>query len=125
MKNQNDSLENQNLFLKVKSWLYNIFHNSQLRESKTENIKSINIVLNEAKLDNKPNNFRESYAEKNERRQYILDLQRKYKNKEILEENMSDEDRFDLENLYEEQNTALKRRIKELELKIEKSKKMS
>lgn len=125
MKNQNDSLENQNLFLKVKSWLYNIFHNSQLRESKTENIESINIVLNEAKLDNKPNNFRESYAEKNERRQYILDLQRKYKNKEILEENMSDEDRFDLENLYEEQNTALKRRIKELELKIEKSKKMS
>ena len=125
MKNQNDSLENQNLFLKVKSWLYNIFHNSQLRESKTENIESINIVLNEAKLDNKPNNFRESYAEKNERRQYILDLQRKYKNKEILEENMSDEDRFDLENLYEGQNTALKRRIKELELKIEKSKKMS
>lgn len=125
MKNQNELLEIKNLFLKVKTWLYNAFHKSQISQIKTENIESVNTVSNEQKDDNNQNNFCESCIEKNERRQYLLNLQRKYKNKEILEENMNDEERLGLEQLYDEQNIALKRRIKELDSKIAKSKKMS
>ena len=50
-----------------------------------------------------------------------MNLQRKYKNKEVFEEDMSEEDRIDLENLYIEQNTELKRKIRSLESKIAKS----
>lgn len=122
MKNENDGLETNNLFFKVKSWLYNIFHKSQISESKSDKTESTSIVLNEQKDNNKPSNFFEDYREKTERRQYLLNLQRKYKNKEILEENMSDEDRIGLENIYAEQNAELKRRIKALDSKIAKVK---
>lgn len=60
------------------------------------------------------------YREQSKRRQYLLSLQRKYKNKEILEEEMSEEDRIDLEKLYEEQNAELKRKIKSLDSRIAK-----
>ncbi|MBQ9279699.1 MAG: hypothetical protein IJ215_01440 [Clostridia bacterium] len=74
-------------------------------------------------MENHEIDFLKEHREKNERRQYLLNLQRKYKNKELLEEEMSEEDKIALENLYMEQNAELKRRIRTLESKIAKERK--
>ena len=121
MNNQNNSLENNSLFNKVKSWFYHFFHKSPIIEPGTSNAITDNTTVSEKEVTTKPKDFFEEYKEKNDRCQYLLNLQRKYKNKEVFEEDMSEEDRIDLENLYIEQNTELKRKIRSLESKIAKS----
>ena len=124
MKNQNNSLKSNNLFSKVKAWLYNMFKRSQKNRTNFENTDQVNATtVNEIKVNNKPKNYFEECKEKNERRQYLLNLQTKYKNKEILEENMNEEDRTDLENIYMEQNMELKRKIRALDSEIANAKK--
>ena len=64
------------------------------------------------------NNFLDEYRLKNERRKYLIDLQKKYKSGVITENDMSKEDLNDLINLYIEQNMELKRKIKSYEMKM-------
>ncbi len=64
------------------------------------------------------NNFLDEYRLKNERRKYLIDLQKKYKSGVITENDMSREDLNDLINLYIEQNMELKRKIKSYEMKM-------
>ena len=118
MKKEDNRLEVSNLFLKIKSWLYHLFH-------KSNSLTDDNTTVTPKNLENniKTNTFFEEYKLKNERREYLLNLQRKYKSGIITENNMSQEDRNDLENLYIEQNTELKRKIRTYDSKIEKSKK--
>lgn len=124
MKNQNNSLETNTIFSKIKSWWYNLFHKSNGNSIEPQNVsQDTNNALNEEININKPKDFFEEYKEKNERREYLLNLQRKYKNKEILEEEMTEEDRTDLENLYMEQNMELKRKIRSFDSKIAKAQK--
>lgn len=117
MKNQNNSLKTNGFISKVKLWFYNIFHKSQASENKLNNSNSLNTEKNNVLQKS----FFEEYKEKNDRRQYLLVLQKKYKNKEILEKDMNEQDRIDLENLYVEQNTELKRKIRGMETKITKA----
>ena len=67
------------------------------------------------------NNFLDEYRLKNERRKYLIDLQKKYKSGVITENDMSREDLNDLINLYIEQNMELKRKIKSYEMKMKQS----
>lgn len=123
MNNQNNSLETNNVFSKIKVWLYNLFHKSkkfEINVVSTNNLENQSGTLNEKQNDENDKVFFEEYKEQNERRQYLLSLQRRYKKKEILEEEMSEEDRIDLEKLYEEQNAELKRKIKSLDSRIAK-----
>ena len=116
MKKQNNSLEANTLFNKLKSWLYNLFHNSsQGKIEAQENIQTNTIQVDES---SKQKGFFEEYKDKEMRRQYLLDLQRKYKNKQIREDEMLEEDRISLENLYIEQNNELKRKIRSYDSKI-------
>lgn len=119
MKNQNNSLKTNSIISKVKVWFYNLFHKSQADENELNNSNSPAIENS----NDIQKNFFEEYKEKSERRQYLLALQRKYKNKEILEKDMNEQDRIDLENLYVEQNTELKRKIRATDSKIAKANK--
>lgn len=114
MKNKN--LKVDSLFDKVRSWLYDLFHKNKVKQ-----LAPIEEQSNKTKSDDKKSNTFEEYQLKNERREYILNLQKKYKAKEIRQEEMSEEDRTDLENLYIEQNQELKRKIRTLEYKIDKA----
>lgn len=106
-----------NLLNKIKSWVYRLFHKSQQSISSSPLEQSVDSIAEKIKQDN----FFDEYKLKNERRQYLLDLQKKYKAKEILEKDMSEEDRIDLENLYIEQNEELKRKIKSYDYKMKKA----
>ena len=119
MKEKNNSLKENTLFNKVKSWLYGLFHKSKRIENEVNYSNSFKLENNnEINYD-----FFEEYKEKSERRQYLLALQRKYKNKEIFEKDINEQDRNDLKNLYIEQNTELKRKIQAVDFKIAKASK--
>ena len=117
MKNQNNSLEKNNFISKIKSWWYNIFHKSKKAEEKLDNNQ--NTILSVNKQHEVRNTFDE-YRKKNERRQYLIQLQSKFENKMILESNISESDKTDLEALYIEQIDDLKRKIRTAENKIQK-----
>lgn len=93
---------------KIKSWVYRLFHKSTQGISSSVNEQLVNSTIEKVK----ENDFFSEYKLKNERQQYLLNLQRKYKSKEILEKDISENDRIDLENLYVEQNNELKRKIR-------------
>lgn len=116
MKKENNDLETENLFLKIKSWLYHLFH-------KSNNLLKPNTsaVSKDLEKNIKTNSFFEEYKLKNEKREYLLDLQGKYKSGIITESDMNQEDINELENLYIEQNMDLKRKIRMYESKINKT----
>ena len=120
MKKHSNVLESTTFFNKVKSWVYNLFHKAPNMNSKIEAIETRADEINDLKSSVKRDDFFKEYKQKNERREYLLNLQRKYKAKEILEQDMSKDDRSDLENLYIEQNNELKRKIRSYNLKISK-----
>lgn len=115
MRRDYNKIEMSSLFSKVKSWLHHLFH-------RTNNLIEESTV--DAPVDNEKstriNNFFEEYKLKNERRDYLLDLQKKYKAGIISEGDMNEQDRIDLENLYIEQNMELKRKIRSYDSKIKK-----
>lgn len=111
MNNQNNNLEKNNIFSKMKAWFNGLFHKPKITETNMKNQENV---------DRKPKDFFEEYKEKEKRRQYLFELQKKYKNKEMLEKDMSEEDKDDLEKLYIEQNMELKRKIKAYDSKIAK-----
>lgn len=120
MKKQNNDLESFKLFNKVKSWIYNLFNKASNMNSKLNDVEVRANETNNLKNSVKKSGFFEEYKKKNERREYLLNLQRRYKAKEILEQDMSEDDRSDLENLYIEQNNELKRKIRSYDSKISK-----
>lgn len=115
MREHND-LES-NWINKIKSWVHRLFHKSTQGISSSVNEQLVNSTIEKVK----ENDFFDEYKQKNERHQYLLNLQRKYKSKEILEKDISEKDRIDLENLYVEQNNELKRKIRSYDYEIEKS----
>lgn len=117
MKNQNNSLEKNNIFSKIKSWWYNIFHKTKKVEEETKVVQDT--IANENNK-NKERNIFDEYRKKNERHKYLLQLQNRYENKMILESDISEKDKTDLEALYIEQIGDLKRKIKSVDTKIQK-----
>lgn len=114
MKNQNKSLEKNSVFSRIKSWWYNIFHKEK---------KEINVIQNTVVVENNKReeiNIFDEYKKKNERNKYLQKLQKKYEDKIILEKDMSERDKSDLETLYIEQISDLKRKIKSVDNKIQK-----
>lgn len=101
---------------KIKSWWYNIFHKSKkldeclIQEDNNVN-KSTSIV---------EENIFDEYRRKTKRHNYLLQLQKRFENKIILENEISDVDKSDLEVLYIEQINNLKRNIRTVENKIQK-----
>lgn len=117
MKKQNNSLETSTLFNRIKNWLFNLFHRSLKDDIDSQEIKELG--TNKISENNdRPKDFLKEFKEKEMKRQYLLDLQLKYKGKQIREDEMSEEDRIGLENLYIEQNTELKRKIRSIDSKI-------
>lgn len=115
MKNQNNSLEKNNIFSKIKSWWYNIFH-----KAKKEKINAVeDTVVSENNKSEERSIFDED-RKKNDRHRYLLQLQNKYENKMIVESDMSENDKAELEALYIEQIGDLKRKIKSVDTKIQK-----
>ena len=90
MKNENNSLEKNNIFSKIKSWWYKIFHKSKKAEEKSSDNQDTSVGVNN-QLEVK-NTFDE-YRKKNERRQYLMQLQNKFENKIILENDISESDK--------------------------------
>ena len=115
MKNQNNSLEKNNIFSKIKSWWYNIFH-----KAKKEKVNAVEDTVVSGNNKSEERNIFDEYRRKNERRRYLLQLQNKYENKMILESEMSERDKNELESLYIEQIGDLKRKIKSVDTKIQK-----
>ena len=62
----------------------------------------------------------DEYRKKSERHQYLLQLQNMFENKMILESDIGESDKADLEALYMEQISNLKRKIRTVESKIQK-----
>ncbi len=58
-------------------------------------------------------NLIDSLQKDNKKRRELLELQKKYENGEILEEDLSDEQKQELEKLYDEQIQQLEDKIKE------------
>ena len=117
MKNQNNSLEKNNIFSKIKSWWYNIFHKTKKVE---EEIKVVQDTIANENGKNEERNIFDEYRKKNERQKCLLQLQNRYENKMILESDMSESDKTELEALYIEQINNLKRKVKTVESKIQK-----
>lgn len=59
------------------------------------------------------NNLSDSLQKENKKRRELLELQQKYENGEILEESLSEEQKIELEKLYDEQIQKLDEKIKE------------
>ena len=114
MKNQRNTFFNN-----IKSWLYNIFHKSKklneclIKQEDTEECESVSNKFQEK------NSFDE-YKKKAERHNYLLQLQKKFENKDILESEINEIDKADLVALYIEQIKNLKRDIRIIENKIRK-----
>lgn len=115
MKNQNKSLEKNSIFSKIKSWWYNLFH--KVKKEEVQVVQNV-IVSENNKMEE--NNIFDEYRKKNERRRYLFQLQNKYENKMILESEMNENDKAELEVLYIEQIGDLKRKIKSVDTKIQK-----
>lgn len=115
MKNQNNSLEKNNIFSKIKSWWYNIFH-----KAKKEKVNALEDTIVSEKNNGEETNIFDEYRKKNERHQYLMQLQSKFENQMILESDISESDKADLEALYIEQIDNLKRKIRNTESKIQK-----
>lgn len=115
MKNQNNSLEINNIFSKIKSWWYNVFH-----KAKKEKVYTVEDTIVDRKNKSEETNIFDEYRKKNERHKYLLQLQSRYENKIILESDMSENDKTELEALYIEQINNLKRKVKTVESKIQK-----
>lgn len=75
MKEHND-LE-LNLLNKIKSWIYRLFHKSQQSISSSSLEQSVDFTAEKSRQDN----FFEEYKLKNERHQYLLDLQKNIRQK--------------------------------------------
>lgn len=110
MKKNNNALQKNSFLLKLKSWLFNLVHKNKKQEI-VESISESEILI-EKKIP-----FSE-LREVNERHKYLLDLQHKFENNEIAEEDINDEDRTDLEKLYNEQISNIKREIVMYEKKM-------
>lgn len=117
MKNQNNSLEKNSIFSKIKSWWYNIFHKSSKAKENLNNTQDATVSENN-KLEE--TNMFDECRKKNERRMYLLQLQNKYENKIISESEINEKDKIDLEALYVEQIRDLKIKVKGVESKIQK-----
>ena len=115
MKNQNNSLEKNNIFSKIKSWWYNIFH-----KAKKEKVNAVEDTVVSENNKSEESNIFDEYRKKNERHKYLLQLQNSYENKMILESDMSESDKTELEALYIEQIGDIKRKIKSVNTKIQK-----
>lgn len=115
MKNQNKSLEKNSVFSRIKSCWYNIFHNSKNAKDKLNDNKDTNVSVNN---QFEVMNTFDEYRKKNERYQYLMQLQSKFENKKILESDISGNDKADLEALYIEQIDNLKRKIRAVDNKI-------
>ena len=118
MKNQNNGLERKNLFFKIKSWLYNLFYKSS--NINEENIGEPKEANQESITKNKEQNVFDEYRKMNERYQYLLQLQKRFENKNIHETDMNQNDKKDLEKLYIQQIGELKVNIGLVESKIKK-----
>lgn len=112
MENQNNSLETNNIFSKIKSWWYNIFH-----KAKKEKVYAVEDAIVSEKNKSEETNIFGEYRKKNERHKYLLQLQNRYENKMILESDISENDKTELEALYIEQINNLKRKVKTVESK--------
>lgn len=115
MKNQNNNLKDRSIFSRIKSWWYNIFNKSKKIEEKIDNKQNTT-----ANVSFEANNVFEGYRKKNERYKYLIQLQNKFENKLILESDISENDKVELETLYVNQINDLRRRIKNIESKIQK-----
>lgn len=115
MKNQNNGLKDRSIFSGIKSWWYNIFHKSKKAEEKMDNKQNAT-----ANVSFEANNVLEDYRKKNERYRYLIQLQNKFENKLIFESDISENDKLNLETLYLEQINDLRRKIKNIESKIQK-----
>lgn len=112
------SNKSNDIFSNIKSWIYNLFHGSKMLEEKKENSKADETYNNSKNDVTIKKTYFEEQIEKSERHAYLIELQKKYKNHLILEENMSDDDKKDLESLYITQNNELKRKIRTLNIKM-------
>ena len=117
MNKQNNSLEPSTLLNRIKNWLYNLLHKSLKDDIDSREITELG-TNNNSENSNRSKDFLEEFKEKEMKRQYLLDLQLKYKCKQVREDEMSEEDRIGLENLYIEQNNELKRKIRSIDSKI-------
>lgn len=69
---------------------------------------------------NKEESIFDEYRKKHERHKYLLQLQKRFESKMILESDMSKSDKAELEDLYIEQIADLKRKIKSVDVKVQK-----
>ena len=111
MKNK---LQKNTIFLKLKSWWYNLTHKNS--KSPTDPLILQDDIHEEITSKQMP--FAE-YRQLNERQTYLIELQKKFENKEILEKDIEIQDKNDLEKLYREQINNLKREIKNFEKKLQ------
>ena len=112
MKNHSNTF-----FSNIKSWWYNIFHKSKkLDECSTK--EEDNNANKSTSVEER--NIFDEYRRKTEKHNYLLQLQKRFENKIILENEISDVDKSDLEVLYIEQINNLKRNIRTVENKIQK-----
>lgn len=114
MKNQNNNLK-WSVFSRIKHWWYNVFHKSKKIEGNIGNKQ--NTI---ASVSLEANNVFEDYRKKSERYRYLMQLQNKFENKLILESDINENDKVELETLYVDQINDLRRRIKNIESKIRK-----
>ena len=113
MKEENQSLDKIRLHDRIRAWWYKLFHkdkivlsqetitpNEQPHEKQCESILAI------------------KYKFDNVRGEYLLQLQRKFEAGLIKEEEMNDDDRMDLEKLYNDQINNLKMRLEEVQKQL-------
>ncbi len=116
MKNSKD-LESRNFVSKLKSWIYHLFKKDVCCEPSMDNEDLSNIQNSEVEATK---NFLNEYKMKSDKRKYLLDLQKKFESKLILEKDINSEDQKALELLYMEQINELKRSISSVEYRIKK-----
>lgn len=103
-----------NFFNKIKNFFFRLFKkSSNSLETQTRDFKNQSNLEEHAFKDN-------IIIKQDEEELRLLQLQREYKSGKILEEDMSQEDKEKLINLYKKQNLELKETIKNEKEKIRK-----
>ncbi len=116
---KNNNLMEIGIISKIKRWLNQFFHKTYNNQnvSNTEiHGKSLNQLVSQKESQNIFDKYR--YIEN--RRQYLLKLQKKLEGNTISENELSDKDKADLEKLYIEQISELQRAIHNIGMKIKK-----
>ena len=112
-----NNLKKADILSKIKRLLNKFFHKFH-NNKRTSNIEVYGKDIKQLTNQDEYQNIFDKYRYEEKRYKYLLNLQKKFESDMILEDELSDKDKSDLEKLYHDQINELQRSIRKIDIKI-------